>query len=108
MTLSGPLTGGPDAAELPMPHRRHKPRPRIGPFALTRTLAWLRLCAITGQSVAVLVCAGWMRLRELAKKPMRLIPETIVGAATGQASIVRVFRGGKKKAHGSDSGAGGR
>jgi two-component system sensor histidine kinase RegB len=51
-----------------MPHRRHKPRPRIGPFALTRTLAWLRLCAITGQSVAVLVCAGWMHL------PIPLLP----------------------------------
>lgn len=35
---------------------------RIGPFALTRTLAWLRLCAIAGQSVAVLVCALWMQL----------------------------------------------
>ncbi|MHB1059102.1 MAG: ATP-binding protein [Rhodanobacter sp.] len=42
-----------------MPHR---PAQRIGPFALTRTLAWLRLCAIAGQSVAVLVCAWWMRL----------------------------------------------
>ncbi|WP_174236112.1 ATP-binding protein [Rhodanobacter sp. L36] len=36
---------------------------RIGPFALMRTLAWLRLCAIAGQSVAVLVCAWWMQLR---------------------------------------------
>jgi two-component system sensor histidine kinase RegB len=35
----------------------------IGPFALTRTLAWLRLCAIAGQSVAVLVCAWWMQLQ---------------------------------------------
>lgn len=43
-----------------MPHR-HTNR-RIGPFALTRTLAWLRLCAIGGQSVAVLVCALWMHL----------------------------------------------
>jgi two-component system, sensor histidine kinase RegB len=42
-----------------MPHR---PIHRIGPFALTRTLAWLRLCAIAGQSVAVLVSALWMRL----------------------------------------------
>ncbi|OOG62113.1 two-component sensor histidine kinase [Rhodanobacter sp. B04] len=42
-----------------MPHR---PAQRIGPFALTRTLAWLRLCAIAGQSVAVLVCAWWMQL----------------------------------------------
>jgi two-component system sensor histidine kinase RegB len=37
-------------------------RSRIGPFALMRTLAWLRLCAIAGQSVAVLVCAWWMQL----------------------------------------------
>ena len=43
-----------------MPHR-HASR-RIGPFALARTLAWLRLCAIAGQSVAVLVCALWMHL----------------------------------------------
>ena len=42
-----------------MPHRSAQ---RIGPFALTRTLAWLRLCAIAGQSVAVLVCAWWMHL----------------------------------------------
>ncbi|GAB2535483.1 ATP-binding protein [Rhodanobacter koreensis] len=42
-----------------MPHRPAQP---TGPFALTRTLAWLRLCAIAGQSVAVLVCAWWMRL----------------------------------------------
>lgn len=41
---------------------QHRPARRIGPFALTRTLAWLRLCAIAGQSVAVLVCALWMRL----------------------------------------------
>ena len=43
-----------------MPHR---PVQRIGPFALTRTLAWLRLCAIGGQSAAVLVCAWWLQLR---------------------------------------------
>jgi two-component system sensor histidine kinase RegB len=49
-----------------MPHR-HASR-RIGPFALTRTLAWLRLCAIAGQSVAVLVCALWMHL------PIPLLP----------------------------------
>jgi two-component system sensor histidine kinase RegB len=35
----------------------------MGPFALTRTLAWLRLCAIAGQSAAVLVCAWWMQLQ---------------------------------------------
>jgi two-component system sensor histidine kinase RegB len=34
----------------------------IGPTALTRTLAWLRICAIAGQSVAVLVSALWMKL----------------------------------------------
>ncbi len=43
-----------------MPQRSSQ---RIGPFALTRTLAWLRLCAIAGQSVAVLVCAWWMQLQ---------------------------------------------
>jgi two-component system, sensor histidine kinase RegB len=43
-----------------MPHRQLK-QP-IGPFALTRTLAWLRLCAIAGQSMAVLVCAWWMQI----------------------------------------------
>jgi len=34
----------------------------FGPFALTRTLTWLRLCAIVGQSGSVLVCAWWMHL----------------------------------------------
>lgn len=34
----------------------------IGAFALTRTLAWLRLCAIGGQSMAVLFCAQWLHL----------------------------------------------
>ncbi|WP_233841254.1 ATP-binding protein [Dyella sp. 2HG41-7] len=34
----------------------------IGPFALTRTLAWLRLCAIAGQSMAVMVCSWWMHI----------------------------------------------
>ncbi|HEY8681971.1 MAG TPA: ATP-binding protein [Rhodanobacter sp.] len=43
-----------------MPQR---PAQRIGPLTLTRTLAWLRLCAIAGQSVAVLVCAWWMQLQ---------------------------------------------
>jgi len=41
---------------------------RIGPFALARALAWLRLCAIGGQSVAVLVCALWLHL------PIPLLP----------------------------------
>src|SRR5215469_4733458 len=43
-----------------MPHRQLKQH--IGPFALMRTLAWLRLCAIAGQSVAVMVCSWWMRI----------------------------------------------
>jgi two-component system sensor histidine kinase RegB len=42
--------------------RRTLAQQRIGPTALTRTLAWLRICAIAGQSVAVLVCALWMKL----------------------------------------------
>jgi len=42
--------------------RRSLAQQRIGPTALTRTLAWLRICAIAGQSVAVLVCALWMKL----------------------------------------------
>ncbi|MDE3211528.1 MAG: HAMP domain-containing histidine kinase [Pseudomonadota bacterium] len=45
-----------------MPHHRASLRTSIGPFALTRTLAWLRLCAIGGQSVAVLVAAWWLHL----------------------------------------------
>jgi len=45
-----------------MPHRRAPFHTRIGPFALTRTLAWLRLCEISGQSMAVLVCAWGMQL----------------------------------------------
>lgn len=45
-----------------MPLHRASFRTSIGPFALTRTLAWLRLCAIGGQSVAVLVAAWWMHL----------------------------------------------
>jgi len=42
-----------------MPHRSTQ---RIGPFALTRALAWLRICAIAGQSAAVLVSAWWLQL----------------------------------------------
>jgi len=49
-----------------MPHRYTKHR--IGPFALARTLAWLRLCAIGGQCIAVLVCALWLHL------PIPLLP----------------------------------
>ncbi|WP_199096688.1 ATP-binding protein [Dyella sp. ASV21] len=37
-------------------------RQRIGPRTLFRSLAWLRICAIAGQSTAVLVCALWMQL----------------------------------------------
>jgi two-component system sensor histidine kinase RegB len=43
-----------------MPH--HPLKQRIGPFALARTLAWLRLCAIAGQSAAVMVCSWWMQI----------------------------------------------
>jgi two-component system sensor histidine kinase RegB len=39
-----------------------RPTQRLGPSALTLTLAWLRICAIAGQSVAVLFCAWWMHL----------------------------------------------
>ena len=49
-----------------MPHRLIKNR--IGPYALARTLAWLRVCAIGGQSMAVLVCAWAMHL------PIPLLP----------------------------------
>ncbi|GFZ94997.1 ATP-binding protein [Dyella caseinilytica] len=41
------------------PHQLKQP---IGPFALTRTLVWLRLCAIAGQSMAVMICSWWMRI----------------------------------------------
>ncbi|WP_458071566.1 ATP-binding protein [Rhodanobacter sp. BL-MT-08] len=40
-----------------------RPAQRIGPYALTRMLAWLRICAIAGQSVAVLFCAWWLHLQ---------------------------------------------
>ena len=49
-----------------MPH--HSLKNRTGPFALARTLAWLRLCAIGGQSIAVLICAWWLCL------PIPLLP----------------------------------
>ena len=41
---------------------QHQLKQPIGPFALTRTLAWLRLCAIAGQSMAVMVCSWWMHI----------------------------------------------
>lgn len=40
----------------------HMPSSRSGPFALARTLAWLRLCAIAGQSVAILTCVTLLKL----------------------------------------------
>lgn len=46
----------------------YRPTRRTGPFALARTLAWLRLCALAGQSMAVLACAGWLQL------PIPLLP----------------------------------
>ncbi|MDO1529140.1 ATP-binding protein [Fulvimonas sp. R45] len=48
------------------------PRPlqqRFGPFALARTLTWLRLCAIVGQTGAVLVCA-WVMGLDLPLPPL--------------------------------------
>jgi len=41
---------------------QHHHQQRFGPVALIRTLTWLRLCAIVGQSGAVLVCAWVMHL----------------------------------------------
>lgn len=40
----------------------HTPSSRSGPFVLARTLAWLRLCAIAGQSVAILSCVTLLKL----------------------------------------------
>lgn len=45
-----------------MPQRRVPRHTRIGPTALTRTLAWLRLCAIAGQSAAIAFSAWVMQL----------------------------------------------
>ncbi|MHA6204420.1 ATP-binding protein [Dyella soli] len=42
--------------------KRPTSQQRIGPRTLFRSLAWLRICAIAGQSSAVLVCALWMQL----------------------------------------------
>ncbi|WP_243041776.1 ATP-binding protein [Dyella sedimenti] len=42
--------------------KRTMSQQRIGPRPLFRSLAWLRICAIAGQSAAVLVCALWMQL----------------------------------------------
>ncbi|TAL73172.1 MAG: HAMP domain-containing histidine kinase [Rhodanobacter sp.] len=59
-----PGTARTNAAALPRrsPARRTLQN-RIGPFALARALAWLRLCAIAGQTGAVLVSAFWLHLR---------------------------------------------
>ena len=42
--------------------KRASTQQRIGPRTLFRSLAWLRICAIAGQSTAVLVCALWMQM----------------------------------------------
>ena len=42
--------------------KRPSTQQRIGPRTLFRSLAWLRICAIAGQSTAVLFCALWMRM----------------------------------------------
>jgi two-component system, sensor histidine kinase RegB len=55
---------------------------RIGPFALARTLAWLRLSAIAGQSVAVLVCALWLHL---------VIPTLPLLMGIGSLAVFAVF-----------------
>ena len=67
----------------------HTPRTRIGPTALTRTLAWLRLCAIAGQSVAVLVCAWWMQLR------IPLLPLLLGIGVLGVFAVFAAWRLGK-------------
>jgi two-component system, sensor histidine kinase RegB len=54
------MAARPSTGSITMPHRLAPQR--IGPYALARTLAWLRLCAIAGQSIAVLFCALWMDL----------------------------------------------
>ncbi len=59
-----------------------RPLQRIGPRALTRTLAWLRLCAIAGQSVAVLACAWWLQLD---------IPLLTLLAGIGLLAVFAVF-----------------
>ena len=59
-----------------------RPLQRIGPRALTRTLAWLRLCAIAGQSIAVLACAWWLQLD---------IPLLTLMAGIGLLAVFAVF-----------------
>lgn len=67
---------------------RHSNR-RVGPFALTRTLAWLRLCAIAGQSTAVLVCSLWMKL------DIPLLPLLIGIGALAVFSVFAAWRVGQ-------------
>jgi two-component system, sensor histidine kinase RegB len=50
-----------EPAKSVMPPYPLKQQP-IGPLALARTLAWLRLCAIAGQSTAVIICSWWMQI----------------------------------------------
>jgi two-component system sensor histidine kinase RegB len=59
-----------------------RPAQRIGPFALTRTLAWLRICAIAGQSVAVLFCAWWLHMQ---------IPLLLLLVGVGLLGVFAVF-----------------
>lgn len=63
-----------------------RPAQRIGPFALTRTLAWLRICAIAGQSVAVLFCAWWLHL------PIPLLPLLVGVGLLGVFAVVAAWR----------------
>lgn len=65
-----------------MPQRRVPRQTRIGPTALTRTLALLRLCAIAGQSAAVAFCAWGMQLP---------IPVKPLMAGVGVLIIFEVF-----------------
>lgn len=61
---------------------RHTLQSRIGPFALARALAWLRLCAIAGQTGAVLVSAFWLHLH---------IPVSPLLASIGVLAAFAVF-----------------
>lgn len=72
-----------------MPLHRASSRTSIGPFALTRTLAWLRLSAIGGQCVAVLVSAWWMHL------PIPLLPLLLGIGLLGVFGVFAAWRLGK-------------
>jgi two-component system sensor histidine kinase RegB len=63
-----------------------RPAQRTGPFALTRTLAWLRICAIAGQSVAVLFCAWWLHL------PIPLLPLLVGVGLLGVFAVFAAWR----------------